>query len=61
MVTIIQISDMHFGSEFIDEYFNNVIQYIKDNPPDVVILTGDVVHKGRYKQFQKFIPYLEKL
>jgi len=61
MVTIIQISDMHFGSEFSDDYFNNVIQYIKENPPDAVILTGDIVHKGRYKQYQKFLPYLEKL
>ncbi len=61
MVNIIQISDMHYGSEFSDEYFNNIIQYIKKNHPDAVVLSGDIVHKGRYGQYQNFIPYLEKL
>lgn len=61
MVQIIQISDFHFGSEFSDDYFDNVVQYIKDNPPDAVVLSGDIVHKGRFKQYQKFLPYLERL
>ncbi len=61
MVNIIQISDLHFGSEFKDDYFDNVLQYIKENKPDVVICSGDIVHKGRYRQYQKFLPYLEKL
>ncbi len=61
MVNIIQISDLHFGSEFKDDYFDNVLQYIKENKPEVVICSGDIVHKGRYRQYQKFLPYLEKL
>ncbi len=61
MVNIIQISDLHFGSEFKDDYFDNILQYIKENKPDVVICSGDIVHKGRYRQYQKFLPYLEKL
>ena len=61
MVEIIQISDFHFGSEFKEEYFENMIQYIKNNYHDAVICTGDVVHKGRYTQYQKFMPLLERL
>ncbi|MBN1800258.1 MAG: metallophosphoesterase [Candidatus Lokiarchaeota archaeon] len=61
MVIIIQISDLHYGSEFEDSYFNNVIDYIKQNKHDVVVLTGDIVHKGRYRQYQRFSAYLQKL
>jgi len=60
MVNIIQVTDMHYGSEFQDEYFDNVIQYIKDNNPDAVIVSGDLVHKGRYKQYQKFLQQLQQ-
>ena len=61
MVEIIQISDIHFGSEFREDYFDNVIQYIKDNKPDAVVCTGDIVHKGRYTQYQNIIPYIKRL
>ncbi|MFX1258295.1 MAG: metallophosphoesterase family protein, partial [Promethearchaeota archaeon] len=39
----------------------NVIQYIKDHHPDAVICTGDIVHKGRYKQYESFVPILKRL
>ncbi len=61
MVEIIHISDLHYGSEFVPEYMENVIQYIKDVHPDVVICTGDIVHKGRVIQFREFLPYIEKI
>ena len=61
MVNIIQVTDMHYGSEFSDQYFDNVVQYIKDNRPDAVIVSGDLVHKGRYRQYQRFLPYYERL
>ena len=61
MVTILQISDLHYGSEFRNSYFDNVAQYIKDNKPDAVICTGDIVHKGRYKQYQNVVPYIQRL
>ncbi len=61
MVEIIHVSDLHFGSEFKEEYFDNMINYIKNNYHDVVICSGDVVHKGRYVQYQKFMPLLECL
>jgi len=53
MVNLIQISDLHYGSEFVPEYMENVIKYIKDNSPDAVICTGDIIHKGRITQFRE--------
>ncbi|MFX1503374.1 MAG: metallophosphoesterase family protein [Promethearchaeota archaeon] len=61
MVEIIQISDLHYGSEFVSQYMENIIQYIKDIQPDVVVCTGDIVHKGRVVQFKSFLPYLDRI
>ncbi|MFX1236730.1 MAG: metallophosphoesterase family protein [Promethearchaeota archaeon] len=61
MVVIIQISDLHYGSEFVDVYFDNIIKYINENHHDIVICTGDIVHKGRYRQYQKFDAYFNRL
>ncbi|MFX0034657.1 MAG: metallophosphoesterase family protein [Candidatus Hermodarchaeota archaeon] len=61
MIEIIQISDLHFGSDFVVQYIENVIQYVKQTRPDVVVCTGDIVHKGRVVQFQAARPYLDKI
>jgi len=61
LVEIIQISDLHFGSEFVAQYMENIISYIRENLPDVVICTGDIVHKGRIIQFKSARPYLDQI
>ncbi|MBY9004291.1 MAG: metallophosphoesterase, partial [Candidatus Lokiarchaeota archaeon] len=57
MVEIIQISDLHYGSEFVPEYMENVIDYIEEVKPDAVVCTGDIIHKGRISQFKGILPY----
>ncbi|KKL15938.1 hypothetical protein LCGC14_2500570, partial [marine sediment metagenome] len=61
LVELIQISDLHYGSEFEPEYMENIISYIKQVRPDVVICTGDIVHKGRIKQFEGILPYIKRI
>ncbi|MHA2394388.1 MAG: metallophosphoesterase family protein [Promethearchaeota archaeon] len=61
MVEIIQISDLHYGSEFVPDYMENIIQYIEEVKPDAVICTGDIVHKGRLVQIKNFMPYLNRI
>ncbi|MFX1344667.1 MAG: metallophosphoesterase family protein [Promethearchaeota archaeon] len=61
MVEIIHISDLHYGSEFLPECMENIINYIKDSRPDVVICSGDVIHKGRVVQFRGILPYIERI
>jgi len=61
MVEIVQISDLHFGSEFCEERMSNVIQYLEQNVPDAIVCTGDLTHKGRLEQYYEFLPYYEKL
>jgi len=61
LVEIIQISDLHFGSEFVPEYMENIIKYIKENNPDAVICTGDIIHRGRVVQYKGVIPYIKRI
>jgi len=61
LVEIIHISDLHFGSEFVPEYMENIIEYIKDTQPGVVICSGDLIHKGRVIQFKGILPYIERI
>ena len=61
MVEIVQISDLHYGSEFKEQYMENVINYINDIRPDAVVCTGDVVHKGRMEQYQGINPFLKRI
>ena len=61
MVEIIQISDLHYGSEFREDCFENIISYIKETHPDIVICTGDVVHKGRVVEFKNVVQYINRI
>jgi 3',5'-cyclic AMP phosphodiesterase CpdA len=61
MVELIQISDLHYGSEFREDLIENIISYINETRPDVVVCTGDIVHKGRVVQYKKFLPYLDRI
>ena len=61
MVDIIQISDLHYDSEFIPECMENIIRYIEDNKPDAVVCTGDLVHKGRVRQLLAILPYIQRI
>ncbi|MFX1495705.1 MAG: metallophosphoesterase family protein [Promethearchaeota archaeon] len=61
MVEIIHISDLHYGSEFVPEYMENIIKYIANSQPDVVVCTGDIVHKGRTVQFKSVSPFLKQI
>ncbi|MHA1490741.1 MAG: metallophosphoesterase family protein [Promethearchaeota archaeon] len=61
MVELIQISDLHYGSEFQEKYLENILSYIKNNSLDAVVCSGDIVHKGRFHQYQEIVPLLEEI
>ncbi len=61
LVVLIHISDLHYGSEFKTEYMENIISYINQVQPDIVVCTGDIVHKGRIKQFEGILPYINRI
>jgi 3',5'-cyclic AMP phosphodiesterase CpdA len=61
IVEIVHISDLHLGSEFVPEYMENIIEFIKKVKPDAVICTGDAVHKGRIVQIRQILPYFNRI
>jgi Icc protein len=60
-IELIQISDLHYGSEFKEEYMENIINYINEVRPDAVVCTGDIAHKGRLAQYQAILPLLNRI
>jgi len=61
LVEIIQISDLHYGSEFREDCFENIISYIKEAHPDLVVCTGDLVHRGRVNEFKNIVQYINRI
>ncbi len=52
MLRIVQISDLHFGSEFKPDKFSRAIKQINAIEPDLVVLSGDIVTWGIHREFR---------
>lgn len=50
---IVQLSDIHVGSQFREEVFDNVIDEVNDLGPDAVIVTGDLTNEGLLQEYEK--------
>lgn len=53
MIRIVQISDLHFGSEFKPEKFSRAIEQINALEPDLVVVSGDIVTWGIHREFRE--------
>ena len=42
--TLIQISDLHIGPRVDEEYISRAVQGIGAFDPDIIVITGDIVH-----------------
>ena len=43
---IVQLSDLHVGSQFLQEKFETVVEEINELNPDVIVITGDLTNEG---------------
>ena len=50
---IVQLSDIHVGSQFREEVFEKVIDEINLLKPDAVVITGDLTNEGLVEQYEK--------
>lgn len=50
---IVQLSDIHVGSQFKEQTFEQVIEEVNALKPDAVILTGDLTNEGLTKEYEK--------
>ena len=58
---IVQLSDLHVGSQFLEEKFSQVVKEINELKPDVVIVTGDLTNEGLMKEYEKAKSLLSQL
>tara|TARA_B100001123_G_scaffold407373_1_gene499576 strand:- start:857 stop:1237 length:381 start_codon:yes stop_codon:yes gene_type:complete len=49
---IVQLSDIHFGAQFRDDIFQQVIDEVNELSPYAVIITGDLTNEGLKEEYQ---------
>ena len=50
---IVQISDLHVGSQFLPEKFDVLLSEINEMRPDVIVATGDLTNEGLVKEYER--------
>ncbi len=50
---IVQLSDLHVGSQFQPEVFETVVKEVNKLNPDVIVITGDLTNEGLMKEYKK--------
>lgn len=58
---IVQISDLHVGSQFLPGKFDTLVSEVNDLNPDVVVVTGDLTNEGLVKEYERCKMLLAKL
>ncbi len=58
---IVQLSDIHVGSQFQEEVFEKVIDEVNSLKPDTVIITGDLTNEGLVSEYEKCRDLISKL
>lgn len=59
---IAHISDLHFSSSmFVQEYADNVSRIIRDEEPDLLVVTGDLTTEGYVSEFEAAKRFLDQL
>ena len=43
---IVQLSDLHVGSQFQPEVFEQVLSEVNELNPDCIVITGDLTNEG---------------
>ena len=60
MIRIAQLSDVHFGDENQDAV-NAATQALKDDPPDLIVVTGDITRFAKVDELQQARAWLDQL
>jgi len=57
---IVQLSDIHVGSQFQESVFTKVIDEVNALKPDVIVITGDLTNEGLIKEYEKCKEFVSK-
>lgn len=60
MAEILHISDLHFGSPFLRDRAEAVVELAREAPPDVLVVSGDLTQRAKREQFEEAASFLER-
>jgi len=58
---IVQLSDIHVGSQFQESVFDKVVEDVNELNPDCIVITGDLTNEGLIKEYEKCKELVSKL
>ena len=58
---IVQLSDIHVGSQFREKVFEKAIDEINSLKPEAVVITGDLTNEGLIEQYEKCKKMVSKI
>jgi 3',5'-cyclic AMP phosphodiesterase CpdA len=61
MGEILHLSDLHFGSPFLPDRADAVLELAEETGPDLVVVSGDLTQRAKEKQFAAAARYLDRL
>ena len=61
MLTILHVSDLHFGPPYQEEVGEALLRFAHDLEPDLIVASGDFTQRAREEQFMAARAYLDRL
>jgi len=61
MLTILHISDLHFGPPFVPHVGESVLRAARELPADIIVASGDFTQRARREQFAEARAFLDRL
>lgn len=61
MLTLLHVSDLHFGPPYHPEIGDALVRFAEELGPDVVVASGDFTQRAKEEQFREARAYLDRL
>lgn len=61
MTTVAHISDLHYGRKEFKQPLKALATRLAANPPDIIVITGDITDSGLNKQYKAFLDDFSKI
>lgn len=61
MGELLHISDVHFGPPHLPRLAQGVLELIEEDPPDVVVLSGDLTQRAKPEQFRQAREFVDAI
>jgi 3',5'-cyclic AMP phosphodiesterase CpdA len=58
---LLHISDVHFGPPHLETLSEGVLEFIERDPPDVVVLSGDLTQRAKAEQFRQARAFVDRI